>query len=57
MIRLNTFDKCFFYSIKRFPKPSLSPQQADGVLRSASRRKSLTSNWAQQAAGIIPNLK
>ena len=25
--------------IKRFPKPSLSSQQADGVLRSASRRK------------------
>ncbi len=37
--------------IKRFPKPLLSPQQADGVLRSASRRKSLMSNWAQQAAG------
>jgi predicted RNase H-like HicB family nuclease len=31
-----------FNKIKRFPKPSLSPQQADGVLRSASRRKSLT---------------
>ena len=28
--------------IKRFPKPSLSPQQADEVLHSASRRKSLT---------------
>ena len=27
--------------IKKFPKPSLSPQQADGVLRSASRRKFL----------------
>ncbi len=33
--------------IKRFPKPSLSPQQADGVLRSASRRKSLTSRIDQ----------
>ena len=40
-------------AIERFPKPSLSPQQADGVLRSASRRKSLISNWAQQAAGYL----
>ena len=27
--------------IKRFSNPSLSPQQADGVLRSASRQESL----------------
>ncbi|MDO8459718.1 MAG: hypothetical protein Q7S74_01280 [Nanoarchaeota archaeon] len=35
--------------IKRFPKPSLSPQQADGVLRSASGRKSLIVNTREKA--------
>ncbi len=43
--------------IKRFPKPSLSPQQADEVLRSASRRKSLISNWRSKLQGITPSLK
>ncbi|MDO8460167.1 MAG: hypothetical protein Q7S74_03595 [Nanoarchaeota archaeon] len=44
--------------IKRFPKPSLSPQQADGVLRSASGRKSLIvkSDDAAKLRGIKPNL-
>ena len=37
--------------IKRFPKPSLFPQQADGVFRSVSRRKSLILHLSQQAAG------
>ncbi|MDO8460434.1 MAG: hypothetical protein Q7S74_04955 [Nanoarchaeota archaeon] len=45
-------------SIKRFPKPSLSPQQADGVFRSVSRRKSLIakSDDAAELRGIKPNL-
>ncbi|MDO8460469.1 MAG: alanine--tRNA ligase [Nanoarchaeota archaeon] len=44
--------------IKRFPKPSLSPQQADGVLRSASGRKSLIvkSDDVAKLWGIKPNL-
>ncbi|MDO8460539.1 MAG: hypothetical protein Q7S74_05495 [Nanoarchaeota archaeon] len=44
--------------IKRFPKPSLSPQQADGVLRSASGRKSLIvkSDDVAKLRGIKPNL-
>ncbi|MDO8459918.1 MAG: nucleotidyltransferase domain-containing protein [Nanoarchaeota archaeon] len=45
-------------NIKRFPKPSLSPQQADGVFRSVSRRKSLIakSDDAAELRGIKPNL-
>ncbi|MDO8460088.1 MAG: hypothetical protein Q7S74_03195 [Nanoarchaeota archaeon] len=44
--------------VKRFPKPSLSPQQADGVLRSASGRKSLIvkSDDVAKLRGIKPNL-
>ena len=44
--------------IKRFPKPSLSPQQAGRVFRSVSRRKSLIakSNDAAELQGIKPNL-
>ena len=44
--------------IKRFPKPSLSPQQADGVLRSASRRKSLIFHLERsKLRGIQPKWK
>ena len=45
-------------SIKRFPKPSLSQQQVNRGLRSASRRKSLIakSDDAAELQGIKPNL-
>ncbi|MDO8460314.1 MAG: glycosyltransferase [Nanoarchaeota archaeon] len=44
--------------IKRFPKPSLSPQQAERVFRSVSRRKSLIakSDDVAKLRGIKPNL-
>src|SRR3989344_4353016 len=44
--------------MKRFPKHSLSSQQADGVLRSTSRRKSLIakSDDATELRSIKPNL-
>src|SRR3989344_2183738 len=44
--------------IKRFSNPSLSPQQADGVLRSASRQESLIakSDDVAEPQGIKPNL-
>ncbi|MDO8459772.1 MAG: hypothetical protein Q7S74_01555 [Nanoarchaeota archaeon] len=44
--------------IKRFPKPSLFPQQVDGVFRSVSRRKSLIakSDDAVELWSIKPNL-
>jgi len=43
--------------IKRFPKPLLSPQQADRVLRSVSRRKSLIAKLERsKLRDIEPNL-
>ena len=45
---ISVFD--FYYKIKRFPKPSLSTQQADWVLSSASRRKSLIPFWKRSKA-------